>query len=383
MRVAQVVTLISPDGAYGGPVRVAVNQLTALAAAGHDVTLFATHRGYASPPSEIDGVPLVSYPARTILPKVGFAGLGSPALVARLSRELADFDVVHVHLARDLVTLPAAWVALRKGVPLVVQTHGMIDRSANLLAAPLDAVLTRPVLAAASTAFYLTEQEAVDLREVSGERIQLQQLVNGVPKSHKRALPNEEDTEVLFLARLHPIKRARIFLLAALQLTLEFPQVRFSLVGPDEGTGHEVRQIIEAAHNPNIRWEGPLAPGATLARMAEASIYVLPSIEETFPMTVLEAASIGIPVVISRSCGLAPQVTAFDAGRVFGGSVNELVEVLRPLLADRDSRLATGANALRMSIELFDMERVAATLGETYETARGTSAHRKGIDHHG
>ena len=77
MRIAQVVTLVSPDGAYGGPVRVAVNQLAALKASGHDVTLFSTHRGYEAPPAEIDGVRLVSYKARTVIPKVGFAGLAS------------------------------------------------------------------------------------------------------------------------------------------------------------------------------------------------------------------------------------------------------------------------------------------------------------------
>jgi hypothetical protein len=41
MRILQVVTLISPDGAYGGPARVALNPSAELIRRGHDVTLGA------------------------------------------------------------------------------------------------------------------------------------------------------------------------------------------------------------------------------------------------------------------------------------------------------------------------------------------------------
>ena len=41
MRVLQVVTLISPDGAYGGPTRVAFNQASALMESGVEVDVCA------------------------------------------------------------------------------------------------------------------------------------------------------------------------------------------------------------------------------------------------------------------------------------------------------------------------------------------------------
>lgn len=50
------------------------------------------------------------------------------------ARRLPDVDVVHVHLARDLIALTAAALGRRSGTPLVVQPQGMIDESARLLA---------------------------------------------------------------------------------------------------------------------------------------------------------------------------------------------------------------------------------------------------------
>jgi len=382
MRIAQVVTLVSPDGAYGGPVRVAVNQLAALKASGHDVTLFSTHRGYEAPPAEIDGVRLVSYKARTVIPKVGFAGLASPALMARLRRDLAGFDVVHVHLARDLVTLPAAWLALRMGLPLVVQTHGMIDRSANLLAAPLDAVLTRPVLRRADRTLYLTERERQDLREVSRGKACLTELPNGVP------IPPEPldacartSIEVLFLARLQARKKPRIFVEAATRLAAEFPEVTFTLVGPDEGEGPAVEKQIADSGVLSIAWEGALDPGWTLERMGRSSIYVLPSVDEPFPMTVLEAASAGLPCVVTNTCGLAPAIERWQAGTVVDDSVERLAAAIRELLSDVGVRKQKSRNARAMVQGEFGIGAVARRLEDAYEEITPTATHKPRAQH--
>ncbi|MBK5249133.1 MAG: hypothetical protein JJE50_06815, partial [Actinomycetales bacterium] len=74
MRIISVVTLFSPDGAYGGPTRVAVNQAAALRRLGHQVVIAAGGRGYAHPPEHVHGVPLRLFPVRTAVPGTGFAG---------------------------------------------------------------------------------------------------------------------------------------------------------------------------------------------------------------------------------------------------------------------------------------------------------------------
>lgn len=369
VKIFSIVTLISPDGEYGGPVRVALNQARALRAAGHDVTVVGGARGFGSVlPSELDGVPVILFPARTMLPGVGFAGLIAPSLQRWLQREGRTADVLHIHAARDLITLPVADWALRHRVPYVLQTHGMIDASDNPLARPLDALVTRRVLRGAKAVLHLTPIERADLTAVARKDVRLLELGNGVPETAIAAGSGVDTSEVLYLARLAPRKRPLAFVHAATRLGARHPQVRFTLVGPDEGEASAVRSAISEAGAVNISWEGALSPEKTVERMARADIYVLPSVDEPYPMSVLEAMSVGLPVIVTESCGLASAIREIDCGIVVDDSIDSLTVALGSLLEDPEAARELGARGRAASRERFGMEAVAQALESAYRS---------------
>lgn len=369
MRIIHVATLVTPDGAYGGPVRVALNQCKELQAAGHEVTFAAAARGFKSPlPTLMEDVPVRLFPARQVLPRMGFAGVSSPGLLRWLWNESRKVDLIHVHLARDLVTLPAARSAKARRVPFVLQTHGMIDPSARLLAKPLDIGLTRSVLRAAGRLFFLTPVERAGLQSVAGELQNLAYLPNGTPPvvGEPRAT-REHPCEVLFLARLQARKRPVMFVQMAAELLQDFPDVRFRLVGPDEGEGRAVAAAIAAAGlTGSIQWEGALPPEQTLDRLKKATVYVLPSVDEPFPMSVLEAMSVSVPVVVSSSCGLASVIDDSGSGAVFDESLEGLKAAVRTLLNDPVKRHAAAANAGNCVRDEFSMNAIRDQLETHY-----------------
>jgi glycosyltransferase involved in cell wall biosynthesis len=368
MRILSVVSLVTPDGAYGGPVRVALNQAAALAELGHQVTLAAATRGYEDPPHELGGVPVRLFPARTVLPGTGFAGLTSPGLLRWLPSAIRSADVVHVHAARDLITLPAVALTRRAGVPYFMQTHGMIDASTNPLAAPLDAVATRRLLRGAAGVFHLTDFERSQLQEVAGD-LHFLPLANGVP--YAEAPPPGAEAEVLFLARLASRKRPRIFVEAARHLRHNHPELRFTLVGPDEGEGRHVASAIAAASAEGvpIHWEGALAPEQTLARLGRSTIYVLPSVDEPYPMSVLEAMSVGRPVVITDTCGLAGFVRRTGAGIVVDDSAAALSAAIAELAADPSAAAEQGRRGQEAVRSELSMAAIAEQLAAHYSAA--------------
>ena len=219
MKIVQVATLFTPENAYGGPTTVALGHCRGLIEVGHDVTLVAGAQGYTGPlPTRIQGVPVKLFPVQRVLPKAGFAGLTSVGLLAWLRKQLPTVDALHVHLARDLVTLPAAGLALAAKVPLFAQTHGMIDPSDNPLAKPLDAALTRRVLRAAKRVFFLTDADSMSdtdvdtlLEETGKSRIQAVEFGRG-PARHGNAqvgryVADQRCVDAGELAALGPVQR--------------------------------------------------------------------------------------------------------------------------------------------------------------------------------
>jgi glycosyltransferase involved in cell wall biosynthesis len=373
MRILQVVALLSPDGAYGGPARVALNQSAELIQQGHQVTLAAATRGFDSPPTELNGVPVRLFDARTLIPGTGFPGMGSPGLFTWFRANCRDFDVVHIHFGRDLVVLPVAASARAKRIPYVLQTHGMVIPSSHPLSGPLDAVWTRKLLRDASAVLYLTEQERAQLVEVAGRKLHLLTLGNGVPE-YPAATDHPGPPEVLFVARMHARKRPLMFVEMAKALLHDGFDARFTLVGPDEGQGPALRSALR--DDPRISWEGAMAPAQIAQRMATASVYVLPSIHEPYPMSVLEAMAVGLPVVVSADCGLAPLVNRTGCGIVTDGELPTFTSAVRSLLMERHSARAMGNRGRAAAHDDFGMQAIGEQLVTVYDQA-GSTTQRK------
>ena len=379
MRIAHVLTYVSADGAFGGPLAVMSEQTRELARRGHHVEVFAGWDGEARFAPE--GVDVHLFPARQLVPGAGFSGLAAPGLRRALLRRRGDFDVVHVHLARDLITLPVAH-ALRRagsGPRLFLQPHGMVKPDRRLRARVFDRWV-RPVLRGATGTFALTETDAGRLRAVE-PRVAIVDLPNGVSLPPLGRRTAGARPEVLFLARLQPRKRVLLFAEAAHRLLASGADADFVVVGPDEGDLEELERRIAAwGHasddGPRIRYEGAVPPGAGRDRMARADVYVLPSFSEPFPMSVLEALSVGTPTVISETCHIADRlgdaVATFPEPTGDADAAAGLAEAVGALLRDGAARDALGARGRRAIETGFSIARIGDLLDGYY--AGGPSA---------
>ncbi|MFF5932619.1 glycosyltransferase [Streptomyces sp. NPDC012508] len=370
LRILHAVTLHSPTHAFGGPVRVAVNLCRGLAARGHRTRLTALGDGFPGTlPTDVEGVPARLYQARSILP-LGFSGITSPALLAGASALVKDADVVHVHLARDLVTLPVALAALRAGRPLVLQTHGMVDPSDRPLAKLLDAVAVRRVLRGASAVLYLTDRERRDLDAVVGGPLAGSvRLVNGVPAQEPRPAPTGPP-RILYAARLQSRKRPTDFVAAVPEILRHHPDAHFVLAGPDEGERAGVDALVaDLGVGDRVSRPGPLTSEQMLHELRRAHVYVLPSVDEPFPMSVLESLSVGTPAVVTTSNGLARDIEETGAGRVVADA-SGLAPAVCALL-DPGANDAASAAARKLAAEAFSMDAVLDTLLGVYEGAAG------------
>ncbi|MEU8697068.1 glycosyltransferase [Streptomyces sp. NPDC048680] len=378
MKILHVVTLHTPDHAFGGPTRVALNLSKVQRAEGDDARIMALGDGFDGPlPARVEGVPAHLYQARHLLPRFEVSGITSGPLLLAARRMMRGADIVHVHLMRDLVTLPAGLLALASGTPLVVQTHGMVDPTEKRVAQLTDLLGVRRVLRGADAVLHLTETERIDVNAVAAPvpLTRTVRLVNGVrPQERKPRRDPARPPTVLFLARIQERKRPEDFVAAMPAVLAEHPDARFVLAGPDTGAlAGTLRLARELGVLDSLDHVGPLGHEEVLEAGRQADVYVLPSIEEPLGVSVLEAMSVGTPVVITRTCGLGPDVARAGAGRVIDSRVGEdaanagkVARAVLELLEPRANAEA-GQAAWELVGEHFTIDVVTRTLRQTYE----------------
>ncbi|HHV22393.1 MAG TPA: glycosyltransferase [Propionibacterium sp.] len=367
MHILHVATLFSPDGAYGGPTRVAGNLAQELFRRGHRVLLAGAARGFDRIPDQLEGVPAKLAAARQAVPGIGYAGMTAPGLLRRLRGLTPTPDVVHVHMARDLVTLPIAHWVRRRGLPLVVQTHGMIDASDRLLAKPLDRAWTIPVLRHADRVYCLTESEVDDIKEVAGPDVRTSVLPNGIPEAAAEAESGQQRRGIVFVGRLHERKRPLMFVRVAQEAVRRGMDVDFELIGPDEGQGDAVREALAADDGDGrITWSGALSPDEVLPRLARAAVLVNTTDNERFGMSVIEAMAVGCAVVVGDTCGLADDISRSDAGLVASETVGDFAAALVELHRDDDRRNALADRGRRLALDRFGISGIVDRVEQDY-----------------
>lgn len=371
MRILHIATYVSVDAAVGGPLAVARAQTGELASRGHQVQLLAGWDGVAG--LHVPGVRVRLFRARQLGGRV--ATLVSPSLWRATFRAARTADVVHLHMGRDLMTLGAAYMAVLAGARIVLQPHGMVIPDSRPYIRVLDAIVTRPVFRRAAALFALTRIEVEQLGEVGRTALPIRRLNNGVaPQGKSSPTKDSTGTDVLFLARLQTRKRIMVFADAARRILQQRPDVRFSVVGPDEGELATLQAFIrDHSLEDRIVYEGALPAEQVRARLARATIYVLPSVNEVFPMTVLEAMDECVPVVITDSCGIADELQRLGAASVVDTTVESLVDGIDRLLEDavfRDALASAGFDSVRTA---FSIGPVVDSLETYYSEAIGRS----------
>lgn len=368
MRLVQVATLVSDDGAFGGPTSVAFAQLEECAARGHDVTLVSLWRGRTPASERVGTVRFVSRPARRFVPGQGCLGLMHPLLLWDLWREMGRADAVHLHVGRDLVSLAALAVARLRRKDFVAQTHGMVEPRTGSIARVFDRLYV-PLLGRARCSLVLTARERRALTEVLGpDGPPLVPLPNGLRVSDDGAgTQPRDDQQVIFLARLHPRKRPEAFVEMAALVHKELPEARFTLYGADEGSLPAVNGLVaDRGLTEVVSYGGALDHSAALEAYRRAAVYVLPSVHEPFPMTVLEALAEGTPVVCTDSSGIAAELARRQAALVTDGSPEALADAVAALLEDRALRSRLAEAGRRAIDEVFSIRAVVDQLEDIY-----------------
>ena len=153
------------------------------------------------------------------------------------------------------------------------------------------------------------------------------------PTAYPRSDP---PVRCLFVGQLSHRKGIPVLLRAARRL----PDIEFLLTGPLVSPG------VLRGLPPNVRRLGPIPHGAISTIMRESDIFLLPSIEDSYGLVVVEAMASGLPAIVTDHVGASEVIASGVNGLVVpAGDDEALVTALRRLSDDGDLRSQMGRAA--------------------------------------
>lgn len=378
MRVIHVAAYFAPEFQYGGPPRSILGLCKALQQSGVDVqVLTTTANGSHDLGAETLAARVYEGVRVRYLPRVPPRWLWNARGLRRvLADEIARADVVHIHGLWHLPGWTAARLSRRAGAPYVVSPRGMLEPEAlaihrwrKRLAFSL---IEEPNLTSAALLHATSAREAATLERhafgppvvMAPNGVDLDSLVSADPQATLSAFGIPKNVPlVLYLGRIHPIKR--LDLLAEAMARLRARNVHLVIAGPDEeGYRRAVEPLFDRAGVP-VTWTGPVDTRQKAALLAAARVLVLCSNAESFGLSVAEAMAAGVPVVVTESCGW-PDVESAGTGRLVPQSPDAMAFALDEILGDRQLALAMGARGRALVASRYTWAAAASALADRY-----------------
>ncbi|HXK40330.1 MAG TPA: glycosyltransferase family 4 protein, partial [Candidatus Paceibacterota bacterium] len=163
----------------------------------------------------------------------------------------------------------------------------------------------------------------------------------------KRVPVERSSSTLLFLGDIGPRKGIYDLIRAMPEIVKSIPQAR--LVAGGKGDIKVALQLArELGVDDHVLLPGYVSGPDKYRLLAEAAIYVLPSYNEGVPISILEAMSVGLPIVTTPVGGIPDVIRDGEEGfLVTPGSVDELARRIIQLLSNEDLRKGMGESAWR------------------------------------
>lgn len=269
-------------------------------------------------------------------------------------------DVIHTHRYCAQYAVPAAILA---GVKRRVHTiHSIASKENGKFARILNKFFFKhcgliPVALSEKIRETVVEEYKIDSPKVPV-------VYNGVPLD-KCLIKGSYDIDsnrivLLHVGRFASVKNHIELINAICELKKKMNGVVLQLIGDGE-LKNDIRKHIAACNAENyIELLG--LKDNVFPYFQQADVFVLPSIYEGIPMTLIEAMGSGVPIIASRVGGIPDMITDSQEGLLCEPNAQSIADKTEKMIADKELRI-TCAQKARNKAHYFS----AKTMGEEYE----------------
>jgi glycosyltransferase involved in cell wall biosynthesis len=304
----------------------------------------------------------------------------SSALSSELTREAMRSDVIHNHGLWLMPNVYAGWAASRARTPLLVAPRGMLGAAALRFSRMRKMLFWQlfqgPAVRRAACFHATSRQEYEDIRAY-GLTQPVAIIPNGVdlPQPQGKATTGMTDRVVLSLGRIHPKKGLDRLVRAWAQVEARHDHWRLRIVGPAElDHDADLRALVVSLRLSRVSIEPAIYGDQKYAAFRDADIFVLPTLNENFAMTVAEALAAGTPVISSKGAPWAG-LEAERCGWWIDHGIEPLAAALRDAMAlPREELRAMGVRGQHWMERDFGWDAIASKMAAVYAWLAGKAA---------
>jgi glycosyltransferase involved in cell wall biosynthesis len=311
----------------------------------------------------------------------------SRPLALWLEQNVKNFDLAHIHAVFSHACVAAANACRKNFVPYLVRPLGTLDPWSLKQKS-----VRKRLFWHLGVKRMLTEAAAIHYTSAEEKRL----VETGLGLSGGVVVPNALDLSftnhqtggragtfdssqseigrspyVLALSRIHPKKGFELLIesFAALKKSGLFGPWRLVFAG--DGDAVYVDQLKALARrrglNGDALFVGWLEGDSKYAALKDASLLAMPSYQENFGISLIEAMAHGVPVLVSPHVNLAPEIEEAGAGWIAALGGEELTRTLAEALGSERERKHRGENA-RALAQNFAAPTVAERLLDLYRS---------------
>jgi glycosyltransferase involved in cell wall biosynthesis len=307
----------------------------------------------------------------------------SRPLAEWLERNVKNFDLIHIHAVFSHACVAAARACQKHRVPYLVRPLGALDpwslKQKNVRKRLFWRLGVKQMLAGAANIHYTTVDEkrlaeaglGLSRGIVIPEGIDLSFTERKTTTFNTRQPQIDRTPYVLALSRIHPKKG---FELLIESFAILKKQERFSdwrLVFAGDGDAEYVNQLRDLARqrglNGAAQFIGWIDGDQKYAALKGASLLAMPSYQENFGISLIEAMAYSVPVLVSPHVNLAPDIEDACAGWVAELNKEKLAGTLEEALGSVEERERRGDKA-RALAQNFSAPIIAKRLSDMYQS---------------
>ncbi len=286
------------------------------------------------------------------------------SLVTAIKRE--GIDLIHSH--EFLMNSYGAMASILTGVPLLATVHGRNYYGDRLRRRMMYRGVSRRACMIAvceATKEYLVEHVGV-------ARGQVRVVYNGVEVDESPAMKAKgvhdssyRSPTIATVGRLTPVKGHSHLLLAVRDLVQTWRHLRVLIVGKGKLEGVLKQEVVDLGLSENVIFTGHLEDVTGIWNLVDA--FILPSLSEGMPLSLLEAMAAGVPPVATRVGGVVEAIEDGKTGLLVPpGDSQALAGSIRRLLEDRTLADEIGKSARQAVAGRFSLPRMVQAYREIY-----------------